>query len=131
MLVIDKISRQPIYEQIVQGIEREILKGLLHEQEKLPSVRELSVLLNTNPNTIQKAFGELDRAGIILSIPGRGCFVAEGAVAVIRARLRERLTEVELIARELASAGIHRDELMAVIGRAYGESAEQRKENET
>ena len=119
MLVIDKISRKPIYEQIVEGIEREILKGLLHEHEKLPSVRELSVMLDTNPNTIQKAFTELDRAGIIISNPGRGCFVAGGAAALIMARLHRRLAEIESIAKELAEAGFTRDELLQAVERAF------------
>ena len=119
MLAIDKFSRKPIYEQIVEGIEREILTGLLCEQEKLPSVRELSVLLDTNPNTIQKAFTELDRAGLIISHPGRGCFVAQGAIQVIRKRLRSRLVEIEATIRALADAGIEKDEIIQAVDRAY------------
>jgi GntR family transcriptional regulator len=129
MLVIDKISRKPIYEQIVEGVEREILKGLLREHDKLPSVRELSVLLDTNPNTIQKAFGELDRAGLIVSNPGRGCFVAPGACERIKTRLRARLQEIEDIARELKEAGIAHGELIDAIDRVFDDQSNQGKEH--
>jgi GntR family transcriptional regulator len=129
MLVIDKISRKPIYEQIVEGVEREILKGLLLEHDKLPSVRELSVLLDTNPNTIQKAFGELDRAGLIVSNPGRGCFVAPGACERIKTRLRARLQEIEDIARELKEAGIAHGELIDAIDRVFDDQSNQGKEH--
>ena len=53
MLVVDKMSRVPIYEQIEEGIKREIITGILKEREQLPSIRELSVILATNPNTVQ------------------------------------------------------------------------------
>jgi GntR family transcriptional regulator len=119
MLVIDKISRKPIYEQIVDGIEREIAAGLLAENEKLPSVRELSVLLDANPNTIQKAFTELDRAGIVISHPGRGCFVAIGARDAIRARGQAKLEEITTIARDLIRAGFTEQDLHDAISRAF------------
>ena len=118
MPVIDKTSRKPIYEQIVDSIEREISAGLLSEGEKLPSVRELSVMLDANPNTVQKAFGELDRAGLVISQPGRGCFVAPGARRVIRERGEAKLQEIGSIARNLLRAGITPDELHAALDRA-------------
>ena len=119
MLVIDKFSRKPIYEQVVEGIERDIVMGILREREQLPSIRELSALLGVNPNTIQKAFGELDRNGIIISGQGRGCFVADNAVQRIRERLSVKIAEIETIAAELARAGIEEEKLICAIRRAY------------
>ena len=119
MLVIDKMSRKPIYEQIVEGIEREIVTGLIGERDQLPSIRELSAILGTNPNTIQKAFLDLDRAGVIVSTPGRGCFVAEGAVARIRQRLIARITQIGDIASELANAGIDVELVISAVRSAY------------
>ena len=118
MLVIDKFSRKPIYEQIVESLEREIAAGLLKENEKLPSVRELSVLLDANPNTVQKAFAELDRAGLIVSYPGRGCFVSPGAREAIRERGQAKLSEITAIAADLLRAGFSPDELHDAIDRA-------------
>ncbi|MBQ7337558.1 MAG: GntR family transcriptional regulator [Clostridia bacterium] len=122
MPVIDKTSRKPIYEQIVESIEREIAAGLLTEGVKLPSVRELSVLLDANPNTVQKAFTELDRAGLIISHPGRGCFVAKGARAAIRARGQAKLSEITAIARDLLRAGFSAAELQSALDRAISET---------
>lgn len=119
MLVIDKFSRKPIYEQIVEGIERDIMTGILKEKEQLPSIRELSALLSVNPNTIQKAFQELDRNGIIVSGQGRGCFVAEKAADMIRARLSVRISEIEGIASALAQAGIEKEKILEAVCRAY------------
>ena len=119
MLVIDKFSRKPIYEQIVEGIERDIVMGILREREQLPSIRELSGILGVNPNTIQKAFGELDRNGIIISGQGRGCFVADNAAEKIKAKLSARITEIESIAVELARAGIEEEKILEAIRRAY------------
>ena len=119
MLVIDKFSRKPIYEQIVEGIERDIVMGILREREQLPSIRELSAVLGVNPNTIQKAFGELDRNGIIISGQGRGCFVADRAAEKIKEKLSVKIVEIENIAAELARAGIEKEKLMEAIERAY------------
>lgn len=119
MLVIDKFSRKPIYEQIVEGIERDIVMGILREREQLPSIRELSSILGVNPNTIQKAFGELDRNGIIVSGQGRGCFVADNAAEKIKEKLSARITEIESIAVELARAGIEEETLLDAVRRAY------------
>ncbi len=119
MLVIDKMSRKPIYEQLTEGIEREIVTGLLEPLSQLPSIRELSVVLGVNPNTVQKALLELDRMGIVFSAPGRGVFVAEDAVKKIRERMSVKLGNVEDLAMELARAGIDKQEVYAAIERAY------------
>ncbi len=128
MLVIDKFSRKPIYEQLIEGIEREILTGILAEREQLPSIRELSVQLSVNPNTIQKAFLELDRAGIIISSQGRGCFVAANAIERIRERLIPKIDEIKMLASELASAGIEQETVLAAVKTAYEQHF--RKEDE-
>ncbi|MBQ8496495.1 MAG: GntR family transcriptional regulator [Clostridia bacterium] len=119
MLVIDKFSRKPIYEQVIEGIERDIVTGILSERDQLPSIRELSAMLSVNPNTIQKAFQELDRNGVIVSGQGRGCFVADGAVLKIRERLSVKLAEIEDIAAELAQAGIEEENALDAVHRAY------------
>ncbi len=119
MLTIDKMSRKPIYEQLVEGLEREIVTGLIKEGEQLPSIRELSVTLGVNPNTVQKAVLELDRCGVVISSPGRGVFVAENAVKNIRERMTGRLAEMKEIASELARAGIDKETTVGVIMEAY------------
>ena len=119
MLVVDKMSRIPIYEQIEEGIKREIITGILKECEQLPSIRELSVILSTNPNTVQKAFMALDRAGIIVSTPGRGCFVAENAVEKIRENLKSKVDEIKELAQTLANAGIDESCILDAVKSVY------------
>ena len=71
MFSIDIMSRQPIYEQIIEQLERYILSDLLKPGDQLPSVREMSVRLSINPNTIQRLIPELDHRGILCSVPER------------------------------------------------------------
>ena len=68
-MFIDSMSRQPVYEQIVDQVEQMILSGLMRPGEQLPSVRSLSLELSINPNPIQKAYSELDGRGIIYTLP--------------------------------------------------------------
>ena len=75
MFDIDVKSRVPIYEQITENVKRLIIQGVLLPEEKLPSVRSLAQELTINPNTIQKAYRELEREGFVISRPGKGSFV--------------------------------------------------------
>ncbi len=77
MFDIDLMSRTPIYEQLYKKVVELILKGVLNEQDKLPSVRSLATELSVNPNTVAKAYNLLERDGIIYSLAGRGSFVAK------------------------------------------------------
>ena len=76
MIVIDYHDKRPIYEQVIERFQMLILNGALEPDEQLPSVRSLAGDLSINPNTIQKAYGELERRGLIYSIKGRGNFVS-------------------------------------------------------
>ncbi|MCJ7837276.1 GntR family transcriptional regulator [Cuneatibacter sp. NSJ-177] len=121
MFQIDVMSRKPVYEQLVNQVERFILIGVIHQDEQIPSVRSLSVELAVNPNTIQKAYSELDRRGITYSVPGKGSFVAPGAVQRIGERRRSKLKEFIALVSELALAGIKKEEIIACVEEAYRE----------
>lgn len=75
MFIIDQGSSRPIYQQLVQAIKEHILRGLLQPGDRLPSVRELSAQLRINPNTIQKAYQELERQKVTETLQSRGTFV--------------------------------------------------------
>lgn len=77
MITIDYTDRRPVYEQIVQSVERLIALGVLQPEEKLPSVRSLGIELSTNHNTIQKAYALLEQRGSIYSVKGIGNFVSK------------------------------------------------------
>ena len=130
MFFIDPLSRVPIYEQIVAQTERLILHGLLRPGDQIPSVRSLSIELKTNPNTIQKAYAELDDRGLVRSVPGKGCFVCEGALALLRDRARARLAEIAAAAAELKLAGVGREEVIGAIDAAYGSDDERKDAKE-
>ena len=79
MIVIDYRDRKPIYEQIVEKFQMLIIKGVLEPDTQMPSVRSLATELSINPNTIQRAYTELERQGYIYSIKGKGSFVADNS----------------------------------------------------
>lgn len=112
MFVVDVMSRVPVYEQIIKQVEEQVLTGILKECDKLPSVRSLSVKLSINPNTIQKAYTELDRRQLIITVPGKGSFISEKAIEVVGANSREKMTELNKIIRELALAGVTKEEII-------------------
>ncbi len=121
MFQIDVMSRKPVYEQLINQMERFILTGVMHQDDQIPSVRSLSVELAVNPNTIQKAYSELDRRGITYSVPGRGSFVAAGAAERIGERRRSKLKEFIALVSELALAGIKKEEIIACVEEAFRE----------
>lgn len=90
MFELDVRSRKPIYEQLTDKVKEMILHGILQTDEQLPSVRTLSQQLTVNPNTIQKAYRELEREGYIYSLQGKGSFVAP--MKKNRMRLKSRST---------------------------------------
>lgn len=122
MFQIDIMSRIPVYEQLIRQTEKFILLGVLKEGDKLPSVRQLSAELSINPNTIQKAFTELDRRGIIFSVNGRGNFVADKALEVSR---RSAFSDIKDQIKDFALAGISRAELHEYIDEIYDEMGDK------
>lgn len=126
MFQVDVMSRTPIYEQLVNQVEQFILAGLLNEGDKLASVRTLSMELSVNPNTIQKALAELDRRGLITSVPGKGCFIAESAKSILSASKRGNLDILKEKLLEFKLAGIRKDEIIACVREVFGEEEQKR-----
>ena len=100
MLGIDYRDSRPIYEQVVDGVEEMIVRGVWGPDTQLPSVRQLASELSINPNTIQRAYGELEKRGVVYSVKGRGNFVS-GDGSVLRSR---RLEEIGKQIAELVAA---------------------------
>lgn len=119
MFHIDPLSRKPVYEQLIEQLEKFVLTDLLKAETQLPSVRSLSLELSINPNTIQKAYSELDNRGIIYSVPGIGCFVSQSAKTILTELKRKKLTNLQALASELAMAGIPKEEILDCIETAY------------
>ncbi len=108
MFDIDLMSRTPIYEQLYKKVVELILKGVLNEQDKLPSVRSLATDLSVNPNTVAKAYNLLERDGIIYSLAGRGSFIAKPDKLVAQEHILESF---DIAVQEALDMGITRDTL--------------------
>ena len=114
MIQISYRDPRPIYEQIKDGFRTLILSGALGPDEKMPSVRELATELAINPNTIQRAYRELEQEGYICSVPGKGSFIADaGDTAALRRK--ELLTELREIGAELRSLGVDETTMLECI----------------
>lgn len=119
MFTIDVMSRVPVYEQLIKQVEDQVLKGIMKEGDKMPSVRSLSMELSTNPNTIQKAYMELDRRGILVSVPGKGSFILAEALKTVGNQSKEKLSDLKEIVRKLAYAGVSKSEITDMIEEVY------------
>jgi len=110
-------DRRPIYEQVRDSFRQLIITGAMPAGEKIPSVRELSQSLAINPNTIQRAYRELESEGYICSVPGKGSFVCDTdeALTARRAELREKYTA---LTAELLALGFDADSLISIIKEA-------------
>ena len=114
MVTVNYRAPRPIYEQIADNFRRLIVSGVLAPDEQLPSVRELAQQLAINPNTIQRAYRELEAAGYSYSVPGKGNFVSAGRKAD-EGRKAELLEKLGELTRELGYLGVSREELIDYI----------------
>lgn len=110
MININFRDSRPIYEQVKTTLRKLIVSGAMSPDEKLPSVRELASQLVINPNTIQRAYRELEQEGYIISIPGKGSY-ANLSAQVDEGRRKELLTAMDEIVAELLYLGVTPDEL--------------------
>lgn len=90
---IDPSSGIPIYVQLIEQVKKATASGLLNNGEQLPSVRELAVELTVNPNTVSKAYQELEREGIIETLRGRGTFVSQKGIQLGKEEKKKALQE--------------------------------------
>ncbi len=121
MLVnIDFRDKRPLYEQVSSRLEELILRGVIGPDEALPSVRSLAVELSINPNTVQKAYGDLEQKGLIYSVSGRGSFAA-GAQDILPKKKAEFLSELTELVKKGEALGFEKREMAEHI---YPDSAQ-------
>ncbi len=124
MIILDYRDRRPLYEQIVERLEELILSGVLKKDDQLPSVRSLAMDLSINPNTIQRAYSELERAGYTYSVKGKGNFVAENQDALRQKRM-EFLKRTEALVNEAVLLQIGEAEFCSFIHEHYKKGGQQ------
>ena len=117
MLHLDYRDVRPLYAQLTDKIRQQISGGVLVQGDKLPSVRELAVELSINPNTIQRAYRQLEMEGWIATVPGKGCFVCGGPANDPQEELK-CLDTLEETVQKLLAMGYTRQELIQKIEEA-------------
>jgi len=129
MFTIDKLSRTPIYEQLIAQFEYGILSGEIAPDGKLPSVRELSQSLCINPNTLQRAYAEIERRGLCYTVPGSGRYITKDALLHLRSDVEMKMNEFADLAAALRDRGVTKDAMINVIASVY--ASQKRKETES
>lgn len=119
MIILDYRDRRPIYEQIVERFQELMMSGAMEQDTQLPSVRSLAMDLSINPNTIQRAYAELERKGYIYSVKGKGSFVADNG-ALKDSKREAVLKKQEETALEALGLGMEREKLRDIIDKVYG-----------
>ena len=112
MINLDYTSRTPIYEQIVDNIEKYVALGILKEKEQIMSIRELASTLGINPNTVKKAYTILETKGIITSISTKGTFIKENVSLVKEQTINNYLNEIKDIIEKLTKLGLSKEEIL-------------------
>lgn len=130
MILLDYKDSRPIYEQVEEKLQELMLLGILGEDSQMPSVRSLATELSINPNTIQRAYGELERKGFIYMVKGRGSFV--GSIRRLRDAKREELAKkMGALAKEAKGVDLSREDFTRMAGTEYDRTGTARVPEET
>ena len=118
MIVLDYRDKRPLYEQVCEKLKHLIVCGALEPNSKLPSVRALAMDLSVNPNTIQRAYAQLEQDGYIYTVVGRGNFVTD-AREWLRSRQQEIAAELRVSLKEARDSGLDKATLLGLIEEIY------------
>jgi GntR family transcriptional regulator len=125
MITIDYKDRRSLYRQIVEKVEELIAQGILESDQQLPSVRQLAVDLSINPNTIQKAYSELESRGVIYSVKGIGNFISSDLDGVLNNRKNALMTKLDELVREAVLLRLEKKELVEKCTEFYAKWREE------
>ena len=113
---LDPVNGSPIYRQIIQQIEYAILSGRLRPGDRLPTIRSLAVDLKANPNTIAKAYGELEIRGVLATQVGSGTYISDKKPVIEDDSLNRKLREVlSRFVQEMRDLGVEKRELVRLV----------------
>ena len=125
MIKIDATSNKPLYEQIVDNIKSSYVKGYLKPGDEIPSVRKMALQLSVTPNTVAKAYQELERCKVIVMIRGKGTYIsAESDIKLDDDKLNSIRKELTTQVVELTYMGLGRDEIIEMVDEIYKEIKE-------
>ncbi len=129
MIHIDYKDKRPIYEQIVEQFRLLILRGVLKKDDPMPSIRALAMEVSINPNTIQKAYQEMERLDYIYTVKGRGSFVKDSEIVVEQA-VADIRGQMEKLIESAKDAGLKPDALIGMIEEIAEKEKDKEKEKE-
>lgn len=128
LINLDQRDKRPIYQQIEDQIVRLCLLEILKEGESIPSVRQMAADLSINPNTVQKAYQELESKGVIVTVRGKGNFI--GDISVIRSvRESQILLNLHETVSDARKNGIQREKVLSVVSEIYDEKESLEKDH--
>lgn len=121
MIILDYQDRRPIYEQVVEKFRILILNGVLEPGAQMPSVRQLAMELSVNPNTIQRAYMELEQEGYIYPVKGKGNYISD-AEELIRSTREGYYQEVRKLVEKGCQIGAEEEEVIRIVRNCYKEA---------
>lgn len=124
MFVINYQSREPIYEQLYKNVVRLVSLGAMEPEQQLPPVRQLATELGVNPNTVSKAYKNLEKDGIIYSVVGKGSFIMKNSNAA-NSKKSEAISNLEKAVKSAVEVGVTQDEIMKITQDIYRGSGDK------
>lgn len=115
MVNLDYQSRVPIYEQIVNSIEKYVVLGILKEKQQIPSIREMATTIGVNPNTVKKSYDILESKGIIQTISTKGTFITDNIKKASEESIKKKIDEIKALVAELQKMGLSMEKIMELI----------------
>ena len=112
LINLDYQNRTPIYEQIVDNIEKYVALGILKEKEQIPSIREMASSIGVNPNTVKKSYDILESRGIIRTISTKGTFISENTKKTTQDKIDKEINFIKEKINDLIKLGISHDEII-------------------
>ena len=121
MFLVNPKSKQPLYEQLVEQLRRQLFLGAAGAGQALPSVRQLATELGVNPNTVQKAYRRMEAEGMIVSVPGKGSFISDDLADMLKKQRDEQLEKTRQQIRTCREMGLDKDVIRKLTEEVYKE----------
>lgn len=121
MFLVNPKSKQPIYEQLVEQLRKQLFLGVVQAGQALPSVRQLATELGINPNTIQKAYRRMEAEGMIISVPGKGSFISDDLADMLKKQRDEQMEKTRTQIRTCRDMGLDKQLIEKLTDEIYGE----------
>jgi len=121
MFLVNPKSKQPLYEQLIEQLRKQLFLGVVQAGQALPSVRQLATELGINPNTIQKAYRRMEAEGMIISVPGKGSFISDDLADMLKKQRDEQLEKTLQQIRTCREMGLDKEIIKTLTDEVYKE----------